>query len=299
VRTAQRCLRDSIALCAISLLVVSATALGGQTTTHPFVGITFTEDILENPPLRLYWLRADLTNPAVHVRVCPGGPPDAGGFWETTLLPVSKIARRDHLDIAVNGSYFVPKSLIHFFGWKDPYFEGNPAKVCGWAVSDGRLWSDHPISPNLPALVVADDGSVSIGRFSAAPVHVRQVVSGCAMLVDDGRVVGPDDKPAPRCAAGLDAECKTLTLLVVDGRRPDSSVGLSMKQTAQELLIHGCWKAICLDSGGSATMVVRKGETWPVINKPSDGHDLLIPLSIERPVANALGIVIDPPATSH
>jgi len=81
--------------------------------------------------------------------------------------------------------------------------------------------------------------------------------------------------------------------LVVDGRRPDQSAGLSMRGTADEMIRLGCASAINLDSGGSSTLVVRHGEKWPVINTPSDGHDLPIPLCVERAVANALGIVVD------
>jgi Phosphodiester glycosidase len=284
-----------LTVCAAAGIAAWAAGATQSTTTHPFAGITFTEQISGDPPLHLYWIEADLTNPAVHLRVCRGGAAPAGGRWETTLQPVSKIARRDHLEVAVNGSYFAAQWAIDLFGMKIPYFEGNRAQACGWTVSDGRLWSAHPICVNFPSLIVSAGGRVSIARLKSAPRQAEQVVSGCDMLIEQGRNVAPNGPAAPRTAVGLDAGGKTLTLLVADGRRPDESVGLTPRQMAQRLLRHGCREAMSLDSGGSSTLVIRRGNQWPVINTPSDGHGLLIPLSIERPVADALGIVVQDP----
>jgi hypothetical protein len=261
-------------------------------STQPFPGISYHEQVRHEPPLRVYWIQADLTNPRLHLRLCPGGPP-VDATWETTLMSVPKIAAREHLAVAVNGSFFAPRDTMTILGRKLPYFEANPARACGWAVSDGRLWSATPLGATYPSLVVGNDGRVSITQSSTPPRDARQVVSGCNLLLRDGRNVGPADALAPRCAVGLDAADRTLTLLVVDGRRPGYSVGLSMKQTADELLKLGCRQGLILDSGGSATMVVRHGDNWPVVNCPSDGHDLPIPISVPRPVANALGIVVD------
>jgi hypothetical protein len=261
--------------------------------TQPFPGITFTQQILATPPLHLYWVQIDLTNPAVHLRVCPGGPPSAGG-WETTLLPVSKIAEREKLDVAVNGSYFTPSQFKLLFGRKDPYFAGNPARASGWTVTDGRLWSSHPLSLEFPTLVLTTDGQVTIDNYLAPPPRAKEAVSGQALLLHDGKNVAVGSDDAPRTAAGLDAQGKTLTLFVADGRRPDYSVGLSMQETALYMLKLGCRTAISLDGGGSSTLVIRRGQHWSVVNTPSDGHDLPIPISVERPVDNALGVFVTP-----
>jgi Phosphodiester glycosidase len=276
-------------------LLLARAAYCRPPASQPFPGITYGEEVRHDAPLRLYWVQADLSNPAVHLRLCRGGPPpEASGYWETTLLQVSKIARREHLDVAVNGSFFSPHEYELILGKKLPYFEGNWAKASGWTVSDGQVWSEHPISLAFPSLVVSTDGAVAIGRYTRVPPHTEQMVSGYAMLVRDGRNIAPNQPAAPRTAVGIDATGKTLTLLVVDGRRMDDSVGLTMKQMGDEMIRLGCTSALNLDSGGSTTLVIRHGEDWPVINRPSDGHDLLIPLSVERPVANAFGISVDP-----
>jgi hypothetical protein len=265
-----------------------------------FPGVTYREEVHTNPPLHLYCVQADLTNPLVHLRVCRAGDkPTGDGSWDTTLLQVSKIAQREHLDVAVNGSLFAPKDAEVVLGRKLPYFEGNWARACGWTVSDGQLWSPHPIAPRFPTLVIWKDKPPRIDNFPAVPAGAWQAVSGFAMLVRGGKSLGSDRGPLPRTAVGLDREDKTLTLLVVDGRRPDDSVGLTFKQMGDEMVKLGCDRAINLDSGGSSTLVIRNGQHWPVINRPSDGHDLPIPLSVERPVANALGIVVDENSTTQ
>jgi hypothetical protein len=69
-------------------------------------------------------------------------------------------------------------------------------------------------------------------------------------------------------------------------------VGESLPQLADELIHQGCSDALNLDGGGSSTLAVRDPQTGQIriANYPSDGHDLLIPLSLARPVADVLGI---------
>jgi hypothetical protein len=276
----------------ILLFTVSAAAQ----VSHPADGITLTQQVRHDPLLRVYWAQIDLTNPRIHLRVARGGMPPAGREpWETTLLPVSKIAQREKFVIAVNGSYFAPKDYKFIFGIKDPYYENNLARAVGWTVCDGALLSEHPIDANRTSLVVPCQGKPFIGRLVLPPAGASAVVSGFGIVLD-GHNIAPDDAPAPRTAVGLDADAKTLTMFVVDGRRPDYSVGMSLKQVAEEMLQLGCTSAIDLDGGGSTTMALQFGDNyWKLVNAPSDGHTLAIPLCIERPVADALGVVVDPP----
>jgi len=84
----------------------------------------------------------------------------------------------------------------------------------------------------------------------------------------------------PRTAAGVKAD-GTLVLLTVDGRQPGVSEGMTATNLAQMMKENGCVDAVCLDGGGSTTMVIKKpGEELEIVNKYSDAN--------ERPVANAL-----------
>jgi exopolysaccharide biosynthesis protein len=63
-----------------------------------------------------------------------------------------------------------------------------------------------------------------------------------------------------------------ILMVVVDGRQPKWSVGVSLPKFAAILRNLGAISALNLDGGGSSTMVVR-GE---VVNRPSLGHQTLI-----------------------
>jgi exopolysaccharide biosynthesis protein len=90
----------------------------------------------------------------------------------------------------------------------------------------------------------------------------------------------------PRTAVGYTQDQSVLFLLVVDGRQPGYSVGMSLEELAHfmrtqlgdfSLSKENAYQGLNLDGGGSSTMVVE-GE---VVNSPSDQTG-------ERPVANAL-----------
>jgi hypothetical protein len=277
-----------------TILIPAPTLRAGAPSTRP--AYEYHEEIRSDPPLHLHMVTVDLTNPAVHLKVSRGGTdPDLKPPWETTLMPVSEMAERDGLSVAVNGNFFAPKDYEWILGRKVFYFGGNWARACGWALSDGRLLSKTPLSPDWPTFIVSNTGHVAIGQFTRIPEGAGQAVSGEWQIVTDGKNSIPDNGPlAPRTAVGFDQSHHTLILLVIDGRRPHFSVGVTIHQLADEMIRLGAWEAINLDSGGSSTMVVRNKNGDPiVVNRPSDGHDLLIPLSIERNVADALGVVVD------
>ena len=85
----------------------------------------------------------------------------------------------------------------------------------------------------------------------------------------------------PRTALGYNAD--TLFLIVVDGRQPKYSTGLTLYELASILIELGATEAINLDGGSSSTFVANDA----VINKPSGQR--------EREVLNAVFITADVP----
>jgi hypothetical protein len=73
---------------------------------------------------------------------------------------------------------------------------------------------------------------------------------------------------APRSALGITRDGRLL-LVVVDGRQPELSTGLTLKETAIILRELGAYEAINLDGGGSSTLVIN----GQVVNSPSDGKE--------------------------
>lgn len=114
---------------------------------------------------------------------------------------------------------------------------------------------------------------------------VEEAVSGGPYLLMDGQVFIDEykqnirfkskDTYAPRTAIGMDKN-KKLYLVVVDGRRPGYSVGLTLEQLARLLQRFGVVDAINLDGGGSSTLVID----GKIVNKISEDE--------ERKISSAL-----------
>jgi hypothetical protein len=279
---------------AIFVLLTCLPACAQPPATRPGSPIQYVHEQRDSPPMHLHVATVDLADPAVRLLVRRAGDdPDGEGSWNTTLMHTSQIAERDHLDVAVNGDFFIPKDALVTPLRKVPYYIGNWATPCGWAMSDGVTWCTRPAPASL---MVDEHGRVTIGRIGARPPQgTRQIVSGMAQIVTGGRNTGADDPVAPHTAAGVTKDGKTLVLLVVDGRRPEYSAGMTLHQLANEMIRLGCDSAIQLDGGGSSTMVLydEANDRYDIVNRPSDGHDLPLAISVERAVANVLGVRVD------
>jgi len=75
----------------------------------------------------------------------------------------------------------------------------------------------------------------------------------------------------PRTGVGISQNRQTVWLVVVDGRQPQLSVGMSLPELTTLLVELGAWEAYNLDGGGSSTMVVEN----EIVNSPSDGKERL------------------------
>jgi hypothetical protein len=130
-------------------------------------------------------------------------------------------------------------------------------------------------------------GVQAIEKAAAAKWQQAQnIVGGVPQLIRDGRIdiTSELEKSAARFATDRHprtaiARCKDgrMLLLVVDGRQPGHSTGMSLPALAELLLEFGAIDAINLDGGGSTTMFLD----GKVVNKPSDA-------SGERPVGDAI-----------
>ena len=279
----------------VLLLCLGAAAADAQPATTQSADrwpIEYRHEERADPKLHLHVVTIDLTDARVRVEAFPCGPDPDGehGPWQMTLDTVRNAAARHALDVAVNANFFMTGGAIDVGGRRVPYFAGNRARAVGWLVSDGKLIADERGDASL---VVRADGRVEVGQFDQLPRDARHVVSGSQQILRGGRITARGDVRAPRTAAGLNADASRLTLLVVDGRLLSHSVGMSELELAREMLRLGCTDALNLDGGGSSTLVLRHPPDAPapkLMNRPSDGHDLAVPLSIERSVACVLGV---------
>jgi exopolysaccharide biosynthesis protein len=119
------------------------------------------------------------------------------------------------------------------------------------------------------------------GIVSALGAGPRLLKNGQVFVAQEGFRSDVRNGRSPRTAFGIDKQGRYM-LLVVDGRRPGYSGGLTLTELAYILQKHGAVDAMNLDGGGSTTLTVRNR----LLNRPSDGY--------ERAVANALLITRKP-----
>jgi hypothetical protein len=282
------------------LLVALAASLAGapaQTTTQPFVGITYVSRADTSPrPLRLHVAQIDLDAPGLRFKVsAPGG--DRETVRQTTL----EYLRQERAQLAVNGHFFLP------FPTTDA-----TAFVIGLAASEGRVFSAfetpqqrYALVVDAPALnldhrnratIVHRDPADPTGFRVREPVELWNVVAGSSQIVTSGTVtvpryrdgVNPDgllepggpnnysnekawaDVNTARTAVGLSRDTRTLTLFTVDAR--GGSEGMSLSEVAAMLIKEfGVWNALNLDGGGSTTMAMEQPDgTATIVNTSSD-----------------------------
>jgi hypothetical protein len=192
------------------------------------------------------------------------------------------------------------------------FFLFTPAGVpTGLHVSRGRVItppSDRPVfaidslgRPHIgvfrvegaPKFAVDDP---ALARISLRPFHPIEAVGGRPVLLRDSMIVDDVDTEGqasfatarhPRTAVGIADGGKRLVLVVVDGRQPTFSAGMSLRETAVLMRALGAREAINLDGGGSSAMVYADPALrglWHIANRPSDPTG-------ERAVGNALAIV--------
>lgn len=136
----------------------------------------------------------------------------------------------------------------------------------------------------LAGLKLGDEVSVSL-ELEPEWKDVTMAIGGSAVLIDDGVVQNSSDTAvAPRTAIGTKADGSVI-MLVIDGRQPGFSEGVTLNELSQMMKDMGVVNALNLDGGGSATFVARMpGEpVREMLNSPSDGS--------ERKTANGILLV--------
>lgn len=276
----------------LALAVFSAAFSSARAQNSP---VTYQHIVRRDPNFSIHVVTIDLSDPRVSARVSRGGPQPAGETeWDTTLLPPSEIADREHFDIAINGDFFIAKATKDAEGRKSGYVRGKLAYPEGMAMTDGQLW--HQAEPGRPYLEITTNHIVKLvaGR-SHGPIDPAawEIIGGGQIIVRHGQTIAFTNKFGitrnPRTVVGVDHTGKHLTFFVVDGRQASLSIGMTLAELSHEMIALGCDTAINLDGGGSTTLVYRDPNTkqLKVLNSPSDTR--------ERSVADVLGVTVNAP----
>jgi exopolysaccharide biosynthesis protein len=162
------------------------------------------------------------------------------------------------------------------------------------ALSKGKIvLSGHGTSKDFidTSINIGDTISI-IQTIAPAPEQVNTLLNGFPKIVKNGdncafscyAEEGGSGTFAsarhPRTAAGYSKDKQFLYFVVVDGRQPEISKGMSLSELADFLVNIGVYRAVNLDGGGSSAMVIRN----KIVNSPSDAGG-------ERSVSNSLMLV--------
>lgn len=158
---------------------------------------------------------------------------------------VGEIAAANNGVLAMNGS-----------GFMDDNGGGDGGTVTGLAVCDGTRYGYSFVAKGEKRLELHEDNLFYIYDTSA-PLSENctdAVEWHPAMVVDGKDVVGAGwDGLQPRACIGQSDKYEIL-MLVVEGRQPLRSIGITLYDCVDILLAHGCMQAINLDGGTSAMM---------------------------------------------
>jgi len=217
-------------------------------------------------------------------------PKNSSGDLPLTARTTSQFLTEFNLQIAINGDGFSPwwsRSPADYY----PHV-GDPVAPIGFAASNGDVYATGMDSSTgvKPTIYLTRQHYPS---FNRRPDKVYNAISGDRMIVDKGEVVGglDDVDRDPRTAIGINRNGRYVYLVVVDGRQPFYSEGATFLELAKILFDQGAYFAMAVDGGGSSTMVIEGENGEPVIlNSPIDNY---LP-GRERPVANHLGVFINP-----
>lgn len=278
-------LDGSLGWCSREYLVqISTDSRPGSIVQRIQNGITYLRKDLTSPRnVVVHVLAVDLQTQKLEFLVTPS--PNNNDILCTRIT--SKFLEEFKLHAAINGGYF---------SYLDSSYD--PAKLCqgggdlvrisDYAASRGRVYS-----PKKTAQPVVHFGKKNQVGFNKEVGQVFNAVSGDRMVVVNGKVVKnlAAQVPNPRTAIGLNRNGRWLTLMVVDGRQPDYSEGVTFPELAGLLISYGVHNGANMDGGGSSTMVIRGFDGKArVLNSPIEMNKP----GKERPVGNHLGLFIRP-----
>ncbi len=248
-----------------------------------FQGVTYIRDVRDTPrPLVIHIVEIDLREKGIGFLVTPCDP---GADVRMPARTTGRFLEEFGVQIAVNGDCLDPfraNSVMDYY----PH-EGDPVRVLGNAASGGLFYATGR-REDLTLYLTADNRA----RIGDPFDDTFNAISGTHAILRNGAV--PSGLPTtihPRTAVALDESVERMFLVVVDGRQPGYSEGVSLVELGRIIFEYGGVDALNLDGGGSSAMAVarRSGRArtlnWPV--------HLGIP-GIQRPVANHLGVFAIP-----
>jgi hypothetical protein len=246
---------------------------------QPGALICWTESRSVPRPLKIHFLKIALNAEALDVIALSGEDPDGDGPAESRLTPPTELFRKFNAVAAVNANAFRALSGDETAGKN--WFEGQPVDIHGMVVSQGIAIS--PMEGKRTPFWLDTMHKPHIGNPPAGISVLEAVSDWFSPLLMESRIV-PDASDLalhPRTALGFDNSGSWLLLVVVDGRQPGFSEGVTLYELAEIIQSQGCSHSINLDGGGSSIMLIREsGKGVRTFNSPSDGSHRPVPVML-------------------
>lgn len=279
----------------ILLVLVPWGAVASEKQELASLGVTYRLIEQQKPrPNRIHVLRIDRRDKKVDLRVIVADDPDGSGPAEAALVSPLKLA----------GSQKEVVALLNTNPWQalptpkgekptpSGWYEGRPVDILGLAVSNGTIRS--AAEPGYVSIWLTREGKLAMGT-NPPKEGIQEGLAGFQQVVRAGKCLDVSSKDLhPRTALGVDKDGQIVWWVVVDGRQPGYSEGMSQAELAELLRELGCWDAANLDGGGSSLMakVNKPGDELQVVNSPSDR--LLGKIPRLRPLPTILTLVRTP-----
>lgn len=255
-----------------------------------FAGIDYERTLHAKPRMFVkHVVTVDLAIAGVNVFVTPGTEPQPFHNREFMAQTTSAALERYQLQLAVNGSFFYPFRALH--PWDFYPHSGDPVGALGQVISNDVSYS--PAQTGWAVLCMAKPLSATIAS-ERCPSGTQHAIAGRELLLQSGQTLRSDDDDSdrlyPRTAVALSADGMKLWLIVIDGRQPFYSRGVTLTELSEIVLELGANTALNLDGGGSATLAIASAGKTQVLNSPIHTS---VPTR-QRPIANHLGFYARP-----
>ncbi len=248
-----------------------------------FEGIEYIREVRPDPII-IHVICINLQSPGIQFLVTPGQQTNG---YDLPARTTSQFLSEFKLQLAINGDFFDP--------WRDnliwDYYPhvGDGVNARGLTASAGRVYTNG-YSPNAITAYISKDNRILFGE----PIgEIYNAISGNIMLIENGRRVAFDEENSylsqrhPRTVLATDESGNTLILILIDGRQPNYSIGVTIAELIEIASEYGAHNALNLDGGGSVTLVIEDEDGRAIVlNSPIHSR---IP-GLERPIANHLGV---------
>jgi exopolysaccharide biosynthesis protein len=182
-------------------------------------------------------------------------------------LRTAKVAKKNDWDIAVNGEAgTAPAREAPLGSWIGNFIvDGNPilledTKYRPFIYFDSQNKVYYSKEDDVIKKPTEQMHNAIWGRFD--------------MMLNGESAISKNDYTAdhffPRTLIGINKEGNRLFMMVVDGRKPLYSIGVTMAQAVEVFKTVGVYDAMACDQGGSSLMYSKK---LGVVNRPSDGGE--------------------------